>query len=274
MSISVIVLLAKKTSNQKIIVGSFWDNVGDFLDELFESVSSQSSLQDELEAIRELVTLIIDNTQLPTLYPRFRQNFELSTFKSEIHRLLKAFSKDLASEALIPNEKKIVRFVSLQRKQVAHALGQEVFALADQSVFDSISHQKQLSYNEKTEKYLRDSMAPKGGDEGQRQQEQVLGDESSGDEVDFESIPNLEHVKKFLITSNAFGKLRIGIKLLAQAEMEESPMPDEVLASTDETFNLPKVAHSHPDQKKLENKAEKEGLLSEISGTLSSSSSA
>lgn len=49
---------------------------------------------------------------------------------------------------------------------------------------------------------------------------------------------------------------------------------DELSASTDETFNLPKVAHSHPDQKELEKKAEKEGLLSEILGTLSSSSSA
>ena len=140
-------------------------------------MSSQSSLQDALEAIRELVILIIDNSQLPTLYPRFRQNFELSAFKSEIHRLLKAFSKDLSNEASIPTEREIVRFVSLQRRRVAHAIGQEVFALTDQSVFDSISHQKQLSYNEKTEKYLRDSIAPKGGDEGQSRQEQVLGDE-------------------------------------------------------------------------------------------------
>jgi hypothetical protein len=56
--------------------------------------------------------------------------------------------------------------------------------------------------------------------------------------------------------------------------IRELRMPDDVLVSTDETFNLPKVAHSHPDQKELESKAEKEGLLSETLGTLSSSSSA
>jgi hypothetical protein len=77
-----------------------------------ESISLKSSINDLLGLTEEFVTLLIDQTKLLTLYSTFYQAFKFPDFKSQLHHLLKVFSRDLSKEASIPVEKEIVRFIS------------------------------------------------------------------------------------------------------------------------------------------------------------------
>ncbi|KFZ14509.1 hypothetical protein V501_03208 [Pseudogymnoascus sp. VKM F-4519 (FW-2642)] len=187
-----------------------------------ESFSSKSSAHGTVGETREFVILLMENTQLLGLSPSLRQKFEFTAFKSELHHLLRVFSRDLSKEALIPIEKESVRFFGQQRKRVAHTIGQEIFGLVDKSLLQSISQQQQLDTRERIEKYLKDAAQAKGsGDELSLHQEHMSDNNSSDDEDELEPISNLELVKKFLISSKAFENLRISISKLA-TQGEES----------------------------------------------------
>lgn len=208
------VILLKK---QKVYGAENYDWAAIF--SLPQSISSKSSAHDAVGTTKELVVLLMENTQLRSFYPSLRQNFEFTAFKSELHQLLRVFSKDLSKEALIPIEKESVRFVSQQRRRVLHAIGQEVFGLKDQSVFQSISQRQQLDTRERIEKYLKDATQPTGGGDELSLQQEYTSDNDSTDDDELEPFSNLEHVKKFLIKSKAFENLRISIgKLAAQGE--------------------------------------------------------
>jgi hypothetical protein len=173
-------------------------------------ISSKSSAHDAVGTTGELVMLLMENTQLRSLYPSLRQKFEFTAFKSKLHQLLRVFSKDLSKEALIPIEKESVHFISQQRRRVSHAIGQEVFGLKDQSLLQSISQRQQLDTREMIERYLKDANQSKGSsDELSLQQEHTSDNDSTDDEDELEPFSNLEHVKKFLIKSKAFENLRI-----------------------------------------------------------------
>ncbi|OBT88499.1 hypothetical protein VE02_03469 [Pseudogymnoascus sp. 03VT05] len=185
-----------------------------------QSFSSKSSAHGTVGATREFVVLLMENTQLRNFYSSIRQNFEFTTFKSELHQLLREFSRDLSKEALIPIERESVRFFSQQRKRVAHTIGQEIFGLEDKSLLQSISQQQQLDTRERIEKYLKDAAQAKdSGVELSLHQEHMSNNNSSDDEDELEPFSNLELVKKFLISSKAFENLRVSIsKLAAQGE--------------------------------------------------------
>jgi hypothetical protein len=183
-----------------------------------DTISSQSSGHDTLGTTGELVMFLIKNTQLRDLYPSLCRHFEFATFKSEFRHLLSVFSKDLSKEATIPIEKESVRFVSQQRRRISHAIGQEVFGLKDQSLFESISQRQQQDIKERIEQYLQSAVLPKGGKDElpeRQEQEQVLDNDSSDDEEELVPLSKLEHIKNFLIKSKAFEKFRIGITELA-----------------------------------------------------------
>lgn len=172
---------------------------------------------------REFVILLMENTQLRRLSPSLRQNFEFTAFKSELHHLLRVFSRDLSKESWTRIEKESVRIFGQQRKRVAHTIGQEIFGLEDKALLQSIGQQQQLVTQERIEKYLKDAAQVKGssGDELSLHQEHMLNNNSSDDEDELEPFSNLEDVKKFLISSKAFKNLRVRISKLA-AEGEES----------------------------------------------------
>ncbi|OBT58987.1 hypothetical protein VE04_00798 [Pseudogymnoascus sp. 24MN13] len=182
-----------------------------------QSFSSKSSAHSTVGATREFVILLMDNTQLHGFSPSLRQNFEVAAFKSELHQLLRVFSRDLLKEALIPIENESVRFFSQQRKRVAHIIGQGIFGLEDKSLLQLISQQKLLDRRERIEKFLKDGPQVKGssGDELSLHQDHTSDSNSSDDEP----FPNIEVVKKFLVSSEAFENLRVGIiKLAARGE--------------------------------------------------------
>ncbi|KAL2073781.1 hypothetical protein VTL71DRAFT_11107 [Oculimacula yallundae] len=188
---------------------------------LLQSISSKSSAQNAGGATRELVILLKDNTQLRSLYPSLRQNFEFSVFRLEFHQLLRVFSKELAREALVPIERESVRFITQQRRRVSHAIGREVFGLKNQSLLESISQQQHLNTRERIEKYLRDATQPKGGSDDLSLRQEHTSDNDSTDEDELEPFSHLEYAEKFLIESKAFENLRISIRKLA-AHGEES----------------------------------------------------
>ncbi|KAE9371103.1 hypothetical protein N431DRAFT_19530 [Stipitochalara longipes BDJ] len=80
-----------------------------------DSLSSKSSLHDLLAPTEQFATMLIDDAKLTIQYQSLRQIFDFPLFKSELHHLLKLFSKDLSKEASIPIEKESVRFISQQR---------------------------------------------------------------------------------------------------------------------------------------------------------------
>jgi hypothetical protein len=167
---------------------------------------------------KNFVALLIDLMDLPAIYPALCQAFEFTSFKAELHRLLKAFSRDLAEEASIPIEKESVRFVSPQRRRISYSVCQEVFGLKHQTLFEHRVHsqQREQDAKERIEQFLRDAAQPKGvdtEDQTRVQRGQNSGDDSSDDEG-LGTFSNLQHVKKFLIKSKAFDKLRINIKQL------------------------------------------------------------
>jgi hypothetical protein len=146
-------------------------------------------------------------------------------FKSELHRLLKVFSRDLSREASIPIEKKIIRFVSQQRRRISHAIGQEVIGLKKKLLFTPVVRQQQLDVNERIEQFLRDAAESRGGGEEEQSRaryEQNSDNDSSEDEGELGTFSNLEHVKKFLIESKAFEKLRISVRQLAVQQGEST----------------------------------------------------
>jgi hypothetical protein len=183
-----------------------------------ESISSRSSFHDLLGPIEEFAAMLIDDAELNIQYQSLRQTLEFSDFKSEFHRLLKAFSKDLSKEASIPIEKACVRFISQQRRRISYAFSQEVFELKGKSLFNEYIQQKQLEAKEKIERYLRDEAQSKGTDEDQNLtvQEENLENDSSEEEGELENFPSLKHIKKFLIESTAFEKLRMSIRQLVE----------------------------------------------------------
>ena len=177
-----------------------------------ESFSSISSLDDLLGPIEEFAAILIDHAELNIQYQSLRQTFEFSEFKSELHRLLKAFSRDLSKEALIPIEKESVRFVSQQSRRISHAVGQEVFGLKEKSLFGGDTQKQQLHAKGIIDQFLRDSAQSKEGDDElsrvgrEHDSEDDSSDDGSDDEGELGNFPNLEYVKKFLIESKAFGK--------------------------------------------------------------------
>lgn len=165
--------------------------------------------------------MLIDDPELKFEYRSFPQTFHFSEFKSEFHRLLKTFSKDLSKEALIPIEKECVRFISQQRRRISYAVGQEIFGLKEQSLFSKHRNQKQLDARERIEQYLRDAAQSREADEGQNlagQEQNSENDSLDGGELaDFHGLKQL---KKFLIESKAFEKLRRSVRELAGHQRE------------------------------------------------------
>ncbi|KFY71421.1 hypothetical protein V499_08373 [Pseudogymnoascus sp. VKM F-103] len=184
-----------------------------------QSFSSKSSAHGTVGATREFVILLMVNTQLRRLSPSLRQNFEFTAFKSELHHLLRVFSRDLSKESWTRIEKESVRIFGQQRKRVAHTIGQEIFGLEDKVLLQLISQQKRLDRPERIEKILKDGPQVKdsSGDELSLHQEHTSDSNSSDDEP----FPSLEVVKKFLVSSEAFENLRVSISKLA-AQGEES----------------------------------------------------
>jgi hypothetical protein len=181
-----------------------------------ESISSKSSFHDLLGPIEEFATILIDDTELNIQYQSLRQTLEFSDFKSEFHRLLKAFSRDLSKEASIPIEKACVRFISQQRRMISFAFSQEVFGLKGKSLFNESMQQKQLDAREVIERCFRAAAQSKGTDEDQSPtaQEENSENDSSEEEGELENFLSLKHIKKFLVEGTAFGKLRMNIKQL------------------------------------------------------------
>jgi CspA family cold shock protein len=182
-----------------------------------DSLSSKSSLHDLLGPTEEFAAILIGDAELNAQYQSLRQIFEFSEFKSELHRLLKVFSRNLSKEASIPIEKESVRFISQQRRRISQIVGQEVFGLKEKSLFNENTQQQQLDSNERIERYLREGAQFKGVDEKQSSagREQSSESDSSDEEGELESFPSLMHIKKFLIESKAFEKLRSSIRKLA-----------------------------------------------------------
>ncbi|KAH8590387.1 hypothetical protein B0O99DRAFT_305582 [Bisporella sp. PMI_857] len=189
-----------------------------------ESISSKSSIDVLLGPTEEFVTLLIDQTKLPTLYPTFYQAFEFPDFKSQLHHLLKVFSRDLSKEASIPVEKESVRFISQQRRRISHAIGQEVFGLKQQSLFQSNTKQQQPDAKEKIERFF--SKIANDEEPISAQEDQNSDNDSSDDEAELSVFPNLDQVRKFLIESKALEKLRINVKNLAEQQNSASIRPD------------------------------------------------
>jgi len=98
---------------------------------LSDNLLSKSSLHNLLGLIEEFASMLIDDAELNIQYQSLRRTFEFSEFKSELHRLLKMFSKNLSKEASIPIEKNSVRFISQQRRRFSQIVGQEVFGLKE-----------------------------------------------------------------------------------------------------------------------------------------------
>jgi cold shock CspA family protein len=181
-----------------------------------DSLSSKSSLHDLLGPTEEFAAMLINDAELSIQYQSLHQIFEFSEFKSELHRLLKVFSRNLSKEASIPIEKESVRFISQQRRRISQIVGQEVFGLKEKSLFNENS-QQQLDAKERIERFLRDAAQSKGVDEEQSSagREQSSESDSSDEEGELENFPSLMHIKKFLIESKAFEKLRSSIRQLA-----------------------------------------------------------
>jgi len=187
-----------------------------------DSLSSRSSLHDLLGPIEEFAAMLIDDADLRIHYPSLRQTFEFSEFKSELHRLLKAFSKDLSKEASIPIEKESVRFITQQRRRISHAVGQEVFGLKEKLLFNKITQQQQLDAKQRIEQFLRGATQFEGSDEehSPARHEQNSESDSSDDEGELHNFPSLKHVKNFLSESKALEKLRSGVRQLAVHERQ------------------------------------------------------
>jgi hypothetical protein len=185
-----------------------------------ESISSKSSIQAS-SPTEDLVVLLIDHTGLPTLYPIFCQAFEFKDFKSQFHDLLKVFSIDVSKEASIPVEKESVRFISQQRRRISYAVGQEVFGLKKQALFQSDAQKQQLDRKGRIEKFLRDVAQSKGSNNEETvlaKEDQNSDNDSSYDEAELSDFSNLENVKRFIIGSNALEKLRLSVQKLAEQQ--------------------------------------------------------
>ena len=200
-----------------------------------ESFSSISSLNDLLGPIEEFAAILIDHAELNVQYQSLRQTFKFSEFKSELHRLLKVFSRDLSKEALVPIEKESVRFVSQQRRRISHAVGQEVFGLKEKSLFGENTKQQQLNAKERIDQFLRDLAQSKEGDDelSRVRRGDNSEDDSSDDEGELGNFPSLEHVKKFLIESKAFEKLRSSVRELVMSQGETRPPRLETTSNED-----------------------------------------
>jgi CspA family cold shock protein len=182
-----------------------------------DSLSSKSSFHDLLGPTEEFAAMLIGDAELNTQYQSLRQIFEFSEFKSELHRLLKVFSRNLSKEASIPIEKESVRFISQQRRRISQIVGQEVFGLKEMSLFNENTQQQQLDAREKIELLLRDATRSKGVVEEQSPagREESSESNSSDEEGELENSPSFMYIKKFLFESKAFEKLRSNTRQLA-----------------------------------------------------------
>jgi hypothetical protein len=81
--------------------------------------TAPSSIHDSFGALEELQILFMKDFELRALLAKARATFDDQTFKIELHRLLKDYSRDLHKEAQGNLERAAVGFVRRYRRRVA-----------------------------------------------------------------------------------------------------------------------------------------------------------
>lgn len=186
----------------------------------------QSSNYDAMGAIEEFRTILLQDAELRPAFTIAKDSIDIQTLKTELHRMLKNYSKDLLKEAHAPMKKGAIYFVRKFRRRIAYQVGDQLYD--DVLGLSSSQSRAPLSH------YV-------SGDEIDSSEDE---DEEDDDEGEF------QRMKDFLLNGLAFTTFKIQLVLFLSSlpqrsvNQEQMLLAEEVVDKIDVMKEMPEVARS------------------------------
>jgi Mpv17 / PMP22 family len=179
--------------------------------------TAPSSIHDPFGALEELQIRFMKDFELRALLAKARATFDAQTFKIELHRLLRDYSRDIHKEAQGNLERAPVGFVRRYRRRVAYAISDDLIGTKTRNLGGKVDRE------EYTQHYVQEVSPVETGttqaDEipNSDEPEEAInsGEEDEINNMDPENqehstITDFQGMKDFLISCQAFSNVKTG----------------------------------------------------------------